>query len=365
MDRTKNNIKKMLRKEIASEFKELAVKMKEPDSKIMPYVLEKLMTLEQAKILNSLPNTVEKIAQGLNLSQDAVNKQFREMFEKGLLYPGRSGWHLTRSWAALHDSAPSSHSKYDNDDFLDLAFAKADESVAKQIDEVAKGQAKTIRQGMRVIPRWKSIENVAGVLPYENIKEIFKNAEPIVLLPCACKKIDRNRKCRETIPLESCITIGRSGQYNLDRGTGRKLSYDETIALLEEFDQYQLVHLVGNYNSMPALVCNCHNCCCGSFYRNKFARKKINQFSIAKSRFLATVDTEKCTVCKTCVARCPVDAVKMKRPTGDGLEKSFTVDEECIGCGLCVLTCPSGARKMKLIRPPEYIPNRDASTADP
>jgi len=327
-------------------------------------VLESLVTLEQAKILNSLQEPPEVIAKKLNLSMEAVETHFREMFGKGLLYPGRSGWHLTRSWAALHDSAPSSNAKYDNDDFLDLAFAKADETVKRQIAEVAEGRAPAIRQGMRVIPRWKAVKDIEGVLPYEDVREIFKGVEPIVLLPCACKKIDRNRPCRDTVPLESCITIGKSAQYNLNRGTGKKLTYDEVMALLDEFDKYQLVHLVGNYGAMPALVCNCHNCCCGSFYRNTRARKQINQFSIAKSRFIAIVETEKCTGCKTCTLRCPVGAVAMKKqPSGKDI--SSTSEDECIGCGLCVISCPANARRLKTIRPPEYIPRRDSLNADP
>lgn len=361
MKRTRKNIEKMLKKEIAPEYRELAVKIKEPDSVIMPYVLEKLMNLEQAKILNALPDSPENIAKRLNLSQEVVDKHLQEMFEKGLLYPGRSGWHLTRSWGSLHDSAGSSNPKYDNDDFFDLAFAMSDEKVKKQINEVLTGQIKTIRQAMRVIPRWRSIDGIPGVLQNEDIREIFRGADPIVLLPCACKNIDRNRKCKDTIPVTTCIVHGRAGQYNLNRGTGEKLTYDEVLELFDTFDKYQLVHLVGNYNSMPFLVCNCHNCCCGSFYRNTRARKQIDQFSIAKSRFIAFVDPEKCKGCNTCITRCPVNAIKLINYPGYKGKRAFVVEEDCIGCGLCAITCPTGARQMKLVRPPEYIPQLSSS----
>jgi ferredoxin len=361
MDRKEENIEKMLKKEIAPEYRELAVKIKEPDSVVMPYLLEKLMNLEQAKIVNALPDSPANIAKRLGLSQEAVDKDFQEMFEKGLLYPGKSGWHLTRSWGALHDSAGSSNPKYDNDDFFDLAFAKSDETVKKQINDVLQGKTKTIHQAMRVIPRWRSIKDVPSVLPNEDIREILKQADPIVLLPCACKKIDRNRKCKDIIPVNTCIVTGRSGQYNLNRGTGKKLTYDEVLELLDSFDKYQLVHLVGNYNSIPYLVCNCHNCCCGSFYRNVRARKQIQQYSIAKSRFIAFVNTDKCKGCKTCITRCPVDAIQLKQYPGYEEKRAFVIEDECIGCGLCVLTCPTGAREMKLARPPEYIPQPGSS----
>ena len=114
----------------------------------------------------------------------------QEMYEKGLLYPGKSGWHMTRSWPELHDSAGSANPKYDNDEFFDLAFAKADERAKKQIDEVIKGETKVIRQAMLVVPRWNSIKDIPGVLPCEDIRQILTASTPIAVVNCACKKID-------------------------------------------------------------------------------------------------------------------------------------------------------------------------------
>ena len=130
------------------------------------------------------------------------------------------------------------------------------------------------------------------------------------------------------------------------------------MELCDSFDKHQLVHLTGNTNTMPYLICNCHNCCCGSFYRNSRTKKQLNQFSIAKSRFVATVDPAKCRGCRTCVdKRCPVGASQMKYYPEFGAERAYINTDECIGCGLCVITCPAKARTMKLVRPPEYIPS--------
>lgn len=360
MKRTQKNIEKMIKKEIAPEYRELAIKMREPDSVFMPYVLEKLINLEQAKVLIALLDSPTDVAKKLNLSQETVDKHIQEMFEKGLLYPGRSGWHFTRSWGELHDQAGSANPKYDNDDFFDLAFAKHDETVSKQINEVIKGQTKIVRQGMRVIPRWRSIKDIPGVLPIEDTREIFRGADPIVLISCACKKIDRDRKCKDEIPATTCIVHGRAGQYQLKRGSGKKLSYDEVLELLDSLDKYPLVHLVGNNNTIPRMICNCHNCCCGIFYRNVRSRKQVQQYSVAKSRFIAFVNPDKCKGCKTCITRCPVNAIQLKIYPGYKGKRAFVMEEECIGCGLCVLTCPAEARQMKLVRPPEYIPQRGA-----
>lgn len=357
MRRTDANIKKILEKEIDPVYQELSAKIGEADSKVMPYVIETLANLEQAKIINELPTPPEEIARKLNIDKETVDAHLQELFEKGLLFPGRSGWHITRSWGALHDSAGSANPKHDNDDFFDLAYAKSAERNAISLRDVAEGRVEHLRQVMRVVPRWRSIKDIPGILPCEDIREVFKEADPIAVVNCACKKIDRNRECQDSIPTETCIPIGRAAQYNINRGAGRELNRDEVMELLDSLDEYQLVHLTGNTNAMPRLICNCHSCCCGVFHRNTQSRQLLNQFAVAKSRFIAEVDIEKCHACRKCVdERCPVGAIEMKHYAEYDGKRAYTDLEECIGCGLCVITCPAEARTMNLVRPPEYIP---------
>ncbi|MGO8806126.1 MAG: 4Fe-4S dicluster domain-containing protein [Candidatus Bathyarchaeia archaeon] len=57
---------------------------------------------------------------------------------------------------------------------------------------------------------------------------------------------------------------------------------------------------------------------------------------------LIEVDTEKCFSCGSCVALCPVEAIKV--------EKDFTIKfdkEKCLGstCSICVDACPARAIK--------------------
>lgn len=360
MHKTDTRLQTILREKVEPVFKELSAKIGEADSEIMPHVFKRLVTLEQANILNALPATNEDIAKKFNLSKDQLEKHMQAMFEKGLAFPGKSGWKLTRTWGGMHDSVGSANvTKYPelNKDFFELCEAMTESHFDKMIEDVISGKTPTLRQVMRVIPRWKAIENVPGVLPYEDIREIFKASDPIVLIPCACKKCTPERECKDKITEVTCVTCGRAGEYNLKRGAGKKLSFDEVLALFDSFDQYQLVHLTGNTRRMPPLVCNCHNCCCGMFVVNRDARKRLNQFEIAKSRFQSTVDPGKCKGCKLCVEkRCPVGAARMKYYPEIGAERSYTEPEECIGCGLCVITCPAKARSLKIVRPPEHIP---------
>jgi len=357
MRRSDEEIQKFLDEEVEPVYVELSSKIGEADSPIMPHVFKRLADLEQANILNMIESPIEEIAEKLSLDKEAVEKQIQVMFEKGIVMPGRSGWHLSRSWGSLHDNAASSNPKYDNDEFFDLAFVKSEETHQKnRIDPVLRGERSEVRQIMRVVPRWRSIKDIPGVMPCEDIREIFKDADPIVLVNCACKKIDRSRECQDTIPTETCVTNRRSGQYNLNRGAGRQLSYDELLALFDELDKYPLVHLTGNTNSMSPLICNCHSCCCGIFQSSAKTKAQLNQLTLAKSRFIAAVDPEKCRGCKVCVSRCPIGAAQMKHYSEYDGERAYIDAEECIGCGLCVLTCPAEAREMKLVRPPEHIP---------
>lgn len=52
-------------------------------------------------------------------------------------------------------------------------------------------------------------------------------------------------------------------------------------------------------------------------------------------RFLK-FDSEKCTLCRTCIDQCPFGAIRME-------EKGIEVGETCKMCGVCVKNCPEGA----------------------
>ena len=195
----------------------------------------------------------------------------------------------------------------------------------------------------RIIPKWKAIKDIPGVLPEEDMRAILKSQELMVLIPCGCKRSFRNRECGT--PDESCITVGRAAQYNLSRGLGRKIDYDEALKILEKFEQYPILNLTLNQKEVNTLICNCHWCCCNAVK------------GAAKTRYMATVDPEKCRAedCRICVERCQYDAVKIKFDDKLGRERSYTDADLCRGCGDCVISCPHGARGLKVIRPPEHI----------
>ncbi|MEA3328929.1 MAG: 4Fe-4S binding protein [Candidatus Omnitrophota bacterium] len=61
------------------------------------------------------------------------------------------------------------------------------------------------------------------------------------------------------------------------------------------------------------------------------------------------VDIEKCTGCRICVEKCPIDAISVKD------EKAKINMDECIHCGTCHSVCPQGAVKHDSEKIPENV----------
>lgn len=338
------------RGEIHPIYKELAAKLGMGESEYMQRILAKLASLEQAKIVAALPDpyrpespgrsleVTEEFAKKLNMDKKVIDSHIRELYEKGLLFPTKKGPSMARTYIQLHDAALA-NPKFDSQlgrSYFDLWGVM--EGPMRQPRPEDLGQ----HSEFRIVPRWKSIENVPGVQPFEDIRAILKAQDPIVLLNCGCKRSHTDRWCG--VPVETCITLGRTAQYNLDRGVGRKITYEQALEVLDELDKYPVVNATVNQREVNQLVCNCHYCCCLAI---KIA---------AKSRFVAEVDPEKCQACGTCVERCQFGAISLKHYPEFGSERSEVDTEICRGCGCCVISCPSGARVMKLVRPPEHVP---------
>lgn len=338
------------RGEIHPIYKELAARIGMGESEYMQRILAKLANLEQAKIVAALPDpyrsespgrsleVTEEFARKLNMDKTVVDRHIRELYEKGLVFPTKKGPSMARTFIQLHDAALA-NPKFDKElgrSYFDLWGVMEGPMREPRREDI--GQ----HSEFRILPRWKSIENVPGVQPFEDIRVILKSQDPIVLLHCGCKRSHTDRWCG--VPVETCITLGRTAQYNLDRGVGRRITYEQALLLLDELDKYTVVNATVNQREVNQLVCNCHYCCCLAI---KIA---------AKSRFVAEIHPEECRACGICVDRCQFGAIAMRHYAEFGGERSSVDSELCRGCGCCVISCPSGARTMKLVRPPEHVP---------
>jgi ferredoxin/biotin operon repressor len=337
-------------------YKELAAMLNMGYSETMQKILAKLAAPEQARVVKELPTPSEEIAKKLNLSKETVDKHIQELVEKGLVVLTRHGPRMARSEGQMHDM--QTNTKFDKALGPEY-FALWRQLLIEERPERLKRRAE--QKGPptgRIIPRWKSIKDVEGVLPFEDVREILKAHSPVAVVHCACKRVNSNRECG--IPDECCIIFGRTAEFNIrDRKCARELTYDEALELVDKMDKYPVIHLTTNVRDVSLLLCNCHADCCDVL--KPYVEGGMVDISFQKthapSRFVAVVDPAKCRACKVCATkRCQFGAAQMKYYPEFGGERAFVDADKCMGCGSCVLTCPSEARTMKLVRPPEHVP---------
>lgn len=208
----------------------------------------------------------------------------------------------------------------------------------------------------RVMPIEKTItvnkEIASGlvIFPYEKMSEFIKTSRKIAVINCACRE---KKKCQH--PLETCLVFDYYAEFMVEKGSGRYLSVDEALELLEKSEKEGLVHSTTNTQTRPQFICSCCTCACMIL---RGLTELHNPRAIAKSNFLPLRNDETCIKCKKCVDICPLSANKYHAEHDDQSERILFFEERCIGCGLCAYHCPKGAIKMVKIRDdvPEVTP---------
>jgi NAD-dependent dihydropyrimidine dehydrogenase PreA subunit len=339
-------------------YQEIANKVTKEKNKTLPSVIKKVADLEQAKILRELPKTAEEIAKALDVDEDAVKENLQYLYERGIATPAKGVWRLVNNLVLVKDLLGSARAEYDDDELFDLLRKMSLEDSDNLQERLDSGEEiPPVRQGMRIVPKWRAIKDIPGVLPIEDLREIFKANSPIVVHNCPCRVVYRDRPCKDEVPIDICVAMGGNAKMFLRRKAGKELTYDQLLDFLDKMDEYPVVHATGNSNLMPTIMCQCCADCCGLFVKSARTKPVLGQVAYAKSRFVIVDNPEACTACGICAdGRCPVNAITMKDYPEFGEERAYTDNEECIGCGICVIACPAEARKMKLVRPPEHIP---------
>ena len=337
-------------------YRELAARIQCEDSKYIPRILSKLANLEQARVLRELPaSSPEEIADKLKLDKETVDKHVQELYEKGLVFhTTNGGLRSVYGVTELKDST-ASNPKFDEslgDEFFALWDAWFDSDEPLQLLEKAPPRTGRTEPVMRIIAKWKSIKDTQDVLPCDDMRELLReHRETLTINNCSCRRISRKR-APHNLPDELCFVIDKTARYCTDRGTGRRITLKEAMNILEQIEEYPLVHITYNTKPMLRLIGNCGNYCI--IFRWSPPKTIRN---CAPSRFRPTVNPEKCLGCKTCVEACLFEAAQMKYYPEFGEERAYIDTEKCMGCGNCVVRCPTGARTMKLVHPPEFIPD--------
>jgi ferredoxin len=188
----------------------------------------------------------------------------------------------------------------------------------------------------RTIPVEKSITPEHNIPSYEELREIVKNGEgPITIQECVCRKSHDllEGSCKITSRKETCMGFGHLAQMYIDEGWGRSISKEEALEILRKNEEEGLV-LQGQNNMRPGFICSCCGDCCKILTGLKIFP---NPAHAIKARYHAEIDPELCVGCETCIERCQMNAIKMRK------DKSKVNPKRCIGCGNCVVVCPSEA----------------------
>jgi NAD-dependent dihydropyrimidine dehydrogenase PreA subunit len=291
---------------------------------------------DEAQLVFALPGTLEAVAAKIGKSPDETAAMIGKLYHKGVAFEkvkdGVTTYAPPRNFIQFHDAtilwpeAPTA--------FLDLwkdYIANEYPAFIKMLDDAGMGPF------MRIIPINKAIQGGATVLPYEAASNMIGEATKLAVADCPCRSAVR--EC--DAPLDVCIQINRGADYVIKRGTGREITKEEALAVLDRAEKAGLVHLTEHRPGLGNVLCNCCPCCCMAL--QPLLKGGVRAFAVP-SRFSASVDSEACTGCGLCDDRCHADAIS-------GADSCAKVDaERCIGCGLCATVCPADAIKLKEVR---------------
>jgi len=315
------------------------------DSKIIPKIFGTLVDEKEARLLlaASPPANVQELSERTGLAAAAVEEMIGPLFRKGLLFKSQKHdgvrYYRVRHVLQFHDATAVA------EDPSQRMLELWKEYMATEWKDYATKMGAALPQSvMRVIPINVSIQPNTQILAFEDVASQIKAASTLAVTRCSCRVIDG--ACGK--PLDVCLQIDRAAEYAIERGTGRQLSKEEAIRVLEQCEVDGLVHVAENRKALGRVICNCCRDCCMNWVSSKPGSGPF----VAPSRFRATVDTEECNGCELCLERCFFDALTMRADDG----RAAIHEEKCMGCGVCQVVCPTDAIRLEVARAEEFVP---------
>jgi ferredoxin len=325
-------------------YGQLAGRIFMPESRLIPELWRIIVSEEEARILLATPATAQELAENLGLPLEEMEEKLAVLFRKGVLFkkdkPTGTVYRTCRDVAQFHDAsilwseAPKEYhdlwKRYMKEEWPD--FARAVSQVLP-------------KPFTRVVPVEQPVEARSRILACEDVESILRDSGRVAVTKCTCRLIEGN--CDK--PVEVCLQVGKGADYAIERGSGREIDFEEAMGILRTCEEAGLVHVTMNRASDSHIICNCCGDCCMTF---TLISKGISLCD--PSRFLAVVDTDKCSGCGTCVERCLFGAMGLVEH--DDAEVSSVDDAKCMGCGLCQITCPEEAITLSPVRQEDFIP---------
>jgi len=327
----------------------LAEKLGYGGSERLAKVLKRLMDREEAEIVASLPCPVAELARKVGKEEGKVNDMLSGLFRKGVVFMTSKGYRFARDIFQLHD-ATATDVRSDEVWGRELLDLWEDFCQSEWYADWAKNVETWTMPMWRVVPARKAVSKGTKLLPSEDVQAILDKATKFALGHCSCRRI--SGRC--DFPADVCLQVNRGAEYAIARGSGKELTREEAMEVMDTAEQAGLIHSVFNSSEVASVICNCCTDCCIFYY--PLGRYGVLEKGVARSRFQAEVDKAICKGCQTCVERCPFEAVEMVRVSGEKKLKAQITSEKCFGCGVCAVGCESEAIKLIEVRLPDYIP---------
>jgi ferredoxin len=328
-----------------------------PDSEALYKILECAVTSEEARFIVELPASFSDLAAKFSMTVKEVEEKVLGLARRGLLSrnPDKLSpekFQFTNIPAILHDNILSSAPQYIPENMPELWMnLYRGEKWWKDI-----GEFYTIFEDplLRVIPAEKTIPQDKKLFSCESITEIIEaNRDLISIRNCCCRTMGAEH-CHH--PREVCMQFKGRAEFDLYRGSGRKVSAEEAVSIALTSVGAGLVPTVTNISLTDNLEFICFCCGCGCMVIDPGLKTGSLPNILSPSRFEAEISLDACNGCRHCVPRCQFGAIDMKPVPGHDTIKAVLDPEKCLGCGVCELACVPNAIKMAEERPKDFIP---------
>ena len=254
-------------------YRELSKKLLMEHSKLMPKIWETVCSPDEAAVINALPATAEELAGRFGKTEEDMLAVLDSLFHKGVVFEavrnGVTTYRMPRHVIQFHDAtilwkeAPQA--------LMDLWVEFTETEYPGLLELVTQIKMPSF---MRVIPIGESIAVKNQVLAHEDALKMLESANSIAVTDCVCRKL--MKKC--DAPLQVCLQINRGAEYNIRRGTGRRIDISEAREILERSRKAGLVPMTENTTGRSNVICNCCTCCCGVL-------RAINELGIPAEQF--------------------------------------------------------------------------------
>ena len=342
--------------EIEEEYRKLGDAFSAGRPELAPYIMKKLFTLQEAKAACALPGDAADVSEVIGISEKDASEMLEAMVIRGKIIKTPEGYDSIKTLAFMKDY---SFARAEFDSEKDPALAKM--MIAWDCYIPGRSPADGT---FRIIPKWRSVKNIPGVMPCENIPQMLMDCLPdrVAFVRCPCRAVrsiaDTGSYHPEMFRGETgetekqkdglCIIVGPRAGYFARYFGGYVPTEDELKQKIEHIESNGTYYTANN-GRLLMVLCNCgDDCDCGM--RVPYEAGRPDGF--ARSRFQAYLaKADACVGCGTCERACMFHrSVRVM----DG--KAFVNQNMCHGCGVCTVKCPEQALKMRLVRPADHIP---------